>query len=227
MCRVSKFCLNSQDMFVRALKWMKWVYVRALGQLDTSNATLKAKRLPPSATPPAFQPWNQEEEDVDHAICEEGIIETNCFCCFHLKLSGKNSDKAIFTLFSGPFIGGYQNLTLTPPPSHRIFVAEIEEKYVQICPLCCSDSLMQGGRTWQPFVGSKNGNENFRQTRIFNFCVKCVVFAHNRKFAKSTHRNMHYIPCNSALLAQETLFLTQKGTFLPKDLQKVRKSRQI
>ena len=38
---------------------------------------------------------------------------------------------------------------------------------------------------------------------------------------------MQYIPCNSALLAQETLFLTQKGTFLPKDLKKVRKSRQI
>ena len=36
---------------------------------------------------------------------------------------------------------------------------------------------------------------------------------------------MQYIPCNSA---QETLFLTQKGTFLPKDLQKkVGKSRQI
>ena len=38
---------------------------------------------------------------------------------------------------------------------------------------------------------------------------------------------MQYIPCNSALLAQETLLLTQKGTFLPKDLQKVRESRQI
>ena len=39
---------------------------------------------------------------------------------------------------------------------------------------------------------------------------------------------MQYIPCNtSALLAQETLLLTQKGTFLLKDLQKVRKSRQI
>ena len=43
---------------------------------------------------------------------------------------------------------------------------------------------MQGGRTWQPFVGSKNGNENFRQARIYNFRVKCVVFARNRKFAK-------------------------------------------
>ena len=38
---------------------------------------------------------------------------------------------------------------------------------------------------------------------------------------------MQYIPCNSALLAQETLFLTKKAFFLPKDLQKVRISRQI
>ena len=38
---------------------------------------------------------------------------------------------------------------------------------------------------------------------------------------------MQFTPCNSALLAQETLFLTQKGTFLSKEFQKVRKSRQI
>ena len=44
----------------------------------------------------------------------------------------------------------------------------------------------QGGRTWQPFVGRKNGNENFRQAHIYNFCVKCVVFARNHKFAKLT-----------------------------------------
>ena len=44
----------------------------------------------------------------------------------------------------------------------------------------------QGGRAWQPFVGSKNGHENFRQARIYNFRVKCVVFARNRKFAKLT-----------------------------------------
>ena len=44
----------------------------------------------------------------------------------------------------------------------------------------------QGGRTWQPFVGSKNGNENFRQVHIYNFRVKCVVFERNRKFAKLT-----------------------------------------
>ena len=68
----------------------------------------------------------------------------------------------------------------------------------------------QGGRT---FVGSKNGNENFRQACIYNFRVKSVVLARNRKFAKLTQWNTQYIPCNSALLAQETLFLTQKGTF--------------
>ena len=44
----------------------------------------------------------------------------------------------------------------------------------------------QGGRTWQPFVRGKNGHENFRQTRIYNFCDKCVVFARNRKFANLT-----------------------------------------
>ena len=44
----------------------------------------------------------------------------------------------------------------------------------------------QGGRTWQPFVGGKNGHENFRQARIYNFRDKCVVFARNRKFANLT-----------------------------------------
>ena len=39
---------------------------------------------------------------------------------------------------------------------------------------------------------------------------------------------MQYIPCNSALLAQEALFLHKNALFLPKDLQKkVCKSRQI
>ena len=71
----------------------------------------------------------------------------------------------------------------------------------------------QGGRTWQPFFGNKNGNENFRQVHIYNFRVKCVFFERNCKFAKLTQYNMQYIPCNSALFAHETLFLTQKGTF--------------
>ena len=72
---------------------------------------------------------------------------------------------------------------------------------------------VQGGRTWQAFVDGKNSHENFCQARINNFCDKCVVFARNRKFAKLAQWNMQYIPCNSALLAQETLYLTPKGTF--------------
>ena len=48
----------------------------------------------------------------------------------------------------------------------------------------------QGGRTWQPFVGGKNSHENFRQTRNYNVREKCVVFAHNRKFANLTQYNV-------------------------------------
>ena len=44
-----------------------------------------------------------------------------------------------------------------------------------------SDDNKQGGRTWQPFVEGKNGHKNFRQARIYNFRVKCIVFARNRK----------------------------------------------
>ena len=46
--------------------------------------------------------------------------------------------------------------------------------------------VFQGGRTWQPFVGDKNGHENFRQVHIYNFRDKFVVFARNRKFANLT-----------------------------------------
>ena len=42
------------------------------------------------------------------------------------------------------------------------------------------------------------------------FCDKCVVFGRNCKFANLTQYNMQYKPCNSAPLAQETLFLTQR-----------------
>ena len=45
---------------------------------------------------------------------------------------------------------------------------------------------VQGGRTWQPFVGGKNDHANFTQERIYNFRDKCAVFVHNRKFANLT-----------------------------------------
>ena len=34
---------------------------------------------------------------------------------------------------------------------------------------------MQGGRTWQPFVGGKNGHENFRR-RVFTIFVTNALF---------------------------------------------------
>ena len=73
----------------------------------------------------------------------------------------------------------------------------------------------QGGRTWQPLDGGKNGHENFRQARFYNFRDKCVIFARNHKFANLTQKNMQFILCNSTLLAQETLFLFQKKKFAP------------
>ena len=69
---------------------------------------------------------------------------------------------------------------------------------------------MQRSRSWQPYVEGKNGNKNFRQARIYFFRDKRAVFACNCKFANLTQYNMQYIPCNSAFLAQETMFLTKK-----------------
>ena len=44
---------------------------------------------------------------------------------------------------------------------------EVEVSIVSdaVCEAASSTSA-QGGRTWQPFVGGKNGHENFRQARI-------------------------------------------------------------
>ena len=49
-----------------------------------------------------------------------------------------------------------------------------------------SADAIQGGITWQPFARGKNGHENFRQARIYNFRDKCVVFARNLKFSNLT-----------------------------------------
>ena len=79
---------------------------------------------------------------------------------------------------------------------------------------------MKGGRSWQPFGKGKNGYKSFHQARICYFRHKCIVFAHNCKFANLTQYDVQYIPCNSALLAQETLFSTRKSTFLAQSLPK-------
>ena len=53
-------------------------------------------------------------------------------------------------------------------------------------PLAPWNTIWQAGRTWQPFVGGKNGHENFRQARIYNFRDKCIVFARSLKFLNLT-----------------------------------------
>ena len=96
-----------------------------------------------------------------------------------------------------------------------------------IC-LCLSIcfSLRHGGRSWQPSGEGKNGNKMF--VRLFcYFRDRCIVFAHNCKFANSIQYVMQFISCNSAFLAQETLFLTPKALFLAKVFQKVRESQRI
>ena len=78
---------------------------------------------------------------------------------------------------------------------------------------------------WQKFRRTKKWSQNFRQARICYFRNKFIFL---RIIANTIQYFMQYKPCNSALLAQEALFLPKKALFMPKDLQKkVRKSRQI
>ena len=53
----------------------------------------------------------------------------------------------------------------------------------------------------------------FLVRRVYYFRDKYVVFTRNCKFAHLIQCNMQYIPCNSALLTQGTLFLTPKKHF--------------
>ena len=63
------------------------------------------------------------------------------------------------------------------------------------------------GRSWQPFVEGKNGHENFRQTGIYYFRDKCVVFVRNCKFKNLTQYDIQYIPWYSACTScPKTLF---------------------
>ena len=49
---------------------------------------------------------------------------------------------------------------------------------------------------------------------------KYIVFARNCKFANSIQYKMQYMPCDYALLAQKTLFLSQESTFFVPSLPK-------
>ena len=76
---------------------------------------------------------------------------------------------------------------------------------------------------WQKFWRTQKWSENFCQSRIF--ATNSLFLRVN---ANLTQYYMQYIPCNSALLARETLYFTaKKNTFMSKVFQKVCKSRQI
>ena len=77
----------------------------------------------------------------------------------------------------------------------------------------------QGGRSWQPFVEGKIAHKNFRQARICYFHDRCAILARNCKFANLIQYNMQYVPCNSALFTQETLF-DQKEHFFDQSVPK-------
>ena len=47
-------------------------------------------------------------------------------------------------------------------------------------------TIEPGWQNLAAFRREQKGNENFRQARIYNFRVKCVIFARNPKFAKLT-----------------------------------------
>ena len=54
--------------------------------------------------------------------------------------------------------------------------------------------------------------KKFCQAHFCDFRDKCVVFACTFKFANLIQYDMQYIPCNNALLVQETLLLSQRST---------------
>ena len=74
--------------------------------------------------------------------------------------------------------------------------------------------LNQAGRSWQTFGDDTNGHQNFHQAPICYFRDKYAVFERNNNFANLIQYKMQYIPCISAHLAQETLFMTQKRPLL-------------
>ena len=90
----------------------------------------------------------------------------------------------------------------------EITFANILHLFIQGAPLIHS-AVKQGGRSWQPFIESKNCHKNVLLARIRYFCDKWIVRARHCTLANLTQFNMQYIVYISALLAQKTLFLTQ------------------
>ena len=74
----------------------------------------------------------------------------------------------------------------------------------------------QVGKSWQPF----GEVETFVKRVIAIFVTNASFLRVIANLHISTQYNMQYIPYISALFAQETLFLTQKGTFFAQRFKK-------
>ena len=72
---------------------------------------------------------------------------------------------------------------------------------------------MGGGQSRDIFRGGPD-----KKITLYYFATNVLFLARNCNFASFTQYNLQYIPCNSALLAQEKLFMSQKSTFLPNNL---------
>ena len=103
-----------------------------------------------------------------------------------------------------------QLLTLLLPPSS----IPMPPSFPTLPILCPSLVLIPPG--WQKLAAFQLGQ---KWPLNCYFHDKCVIFAHNCKYANSIQYNMQYTPCNNALIAHKTLLLSQKNTFLPKDFQ--------
>ena len=99
-------------------------------------------------------------------------------------------------------------------PVHSFLVRPLNSYWTQM-------NLTQAG--WQKFAAFRRAQKC--QPHICYFRNKCAVL---RVIANLIQYNMQYITSNSALLSQETLFLTPKKYFFcPKSSTKMRKLRQI
>ena len=145
--------------------------------LTTRAQHQTASSPPPPSTmsPPSSSSWSSHlraiSQVVVHILCETKRREAQRVVCYP-------TTARVTGATLGRFSPGFSlSHAQTQPLLSYNFGTTVRQLW---------DSFEQGGRTWQPIVGGKNGHENFCLTRIYNFRDKCVVFVRNSKFANLT-----------------------------------------
>ena len=126
--------------------------------------------------------WHCDSDSKEHK--SGTIIQTKSLHCKPFPTAMQASPRGIPGLRRG---GDTPSLVILHTAQHR--VAEL--------------AAFQRGQKWLQKLSSIS--------RACYFRDKCFVFARNCKFANLTqyNYNMQCVPCNTALLAQETLFLSR------------------